>query len=81
MGINKEIIEIAKTWRSENGFTDMGGVVIIFNDDVNSWCAELRNPEHWNTGCIAVDENGNQWISTGGDSYNGAKAWKHITNV
>lgn len=67
--------DIAETWRLENGYTGKGGVVVVFDGEVQSWCNELRNPEHWQPGCVAVDEDGNEWVATDGNCHNGAEKW------
>ncbi|WP_284508039.1 hypothetical protein [Caballeronia sp. GAOx1] len=35
----------------------------------------LRNPEHWQPGCIAVDEEGHTWTTVAGDERKGALLW------
>ncbi|WP_299594318.1 hypothetical protein [uncultured Microbulbifer sp.] len=66
----------AQRWREHNGYTGKGGVVVLFNDKVCGWMNELRDPQGWEPGCIALDEHGNQWQASGGDSYNGAERWE-----
>lgn len=69
----------AKVWRKENGYTDKGGVIVILSDEIQGWVNELRDPQHWQPGCIAIDNNGNEWIATGGNNYDGADSWQsHI---
>lgn len=65
-------------WRKERGY-ESGGVVVIFEGEVQGWCDELRNPEHWQPGCIAVDVNGGCWVATGGNEYDGAQFWQPIS--
>lgn len=72
---------LAETWRAEKGYTGRGGVIVIFNGVVNSWVNELRDPDHWSPGCIAVDESGNQWISVGGNMQCGAVRWVPIPTI
>lgn len=72
--------ELAKKWRAEHGYTGKGGVIVICDGVVNSWVNELRDPEHWVPGCVAVDESGNQWISAGGNSQKGSERWESITS-
>lgn len=50
--------------------------MLVYQDQVAGWMNELRNPETWMPGTLAIDDNGNQWIANGGDDYNGAKQWK-----
>lgn len=74
-----EIDVVAKKWRARNGFKGRkGGVVIVFDGKVTSWVSGLHSPKHWAPGCIAVDENGNQWLSAGGDELNGAQRWQRL---
>ena len=40
------LAEIASTWREEKGYVGRGGVIVIYNDEVQSWVNVLRNPEH-----------------------------------
>jgi len=70
---------LAGTWRAEKGYTSRGGIVVIFDGVVNSWINELRDPEHWAPGCVAVDEAGNQWISAGGNRQQGASRWEPVS--
>lgn len=72
---------LAETWRAEHGYVGRGGVIIIFNGVVNSWVNELRDPDHWSPGCIAVDESGNQWISVGGNGQRGAVRWEPVSTT
>jgi hypothetical protein len=64
-------------WRKNNAHED-GGVVVVFDGDVQGWCDELRNPEHWQPGCIAVDVDGFCWQTVGGTVYEGAESWQLI---
>lgn len=70
-----DLNDLAKQWR-DNRPDLRGGVVVIFNGKVDGWVHKLRDPDHWVPGCIAVDESGAQWISVGGDDYNGAERWE-----
>ncbi|AGR67549.1 hypothetical protein Y037_4090 [Burkholderia pseudomallei MSHR983] len=47
----------------------------MFDGSVQSWGNELRDPEHWQTGCVAVDEQGRTWAALSGDDRNGARTW------
>jgi hypothetical protein len=65
----------AISWREEHGYVGRGGVVVIFEGAVNGWVDRLRNPDHWRPGCIAVDEQGRTWSTTGGTEQGGALMW------
>lgn len=67
--------EIAQNWRQASRYVGRGGVVVIFKGEVQGWVNELRNPEHWQPGCIAVDENGKTWGTVMGDERQGALMW------
>ncbi|SDR62967.1 hypothetical protein SAMN05445850_8541 [Paraburkholderia tuberum] len=68
-------IDIAHRWRQENGYVGRGGVVVLFDGEVQNWVNKLRNPEHWQPGCIAVDEQGHTWTAIAGSERNGALMW------
>lgn len=72
--------DIAAAWRAQQGYTGKGGVIVIFDGVVNSWVNELRDPNHWAPGCIAVDESGNEWIAEGGDRQHGADRWEPVSH-
>ena len=67
--------EQAATWRDINGYTGKGGVIVIYQGEVQGWVNELRNPEHWVSGCTAIDERGRTWTAIAGDDNNGALLW------
>jgi hypothetical protein len=77
--MGKSIIDTCKHWRDDNGYTGKGGVVVIWMGKVHSWVNELRDPKHWQPGCIAVNEEGACWKTIGGDQYYGAKSWENIS--
>jgi len=68
----------AQQWREHNGYTGKGGVVVLFEGKVSGWMNELRDPQGWEPGCIALDEQGKAWQSVGGDAYNGAERWEPL---
>lgn len=72
---------LADAWRIEHGYNGKGGVVVVFGGKVNSWVNDLRNPEAWVPGCIAVDEHGNQWEAMGGNPDDGAERWEALASV
>lgn len=71
--MNRDIAALAQQYRGENGHTD--GVVVIWYGTVCGWMNELRDPQNWTAGCIAIDADGNQWQATGGNDYDGATRW------
>lgn len=70
-----DMIEIANAWRTEHGYVGRGGVIIIFGGTADAWMNQLRNPERWQPGCVAVDESGKTWTAFAGDEQNGALMW------
>ena len=52
------LIDEAKRWREQWGYVGRGGVVVLFEGKVQGWVDELRNAEHWQPACVAVDEKG-----------------------
>lgn len=73
---NNELL--AKRWRKEHKYEGRGGVIVIYNGEVQSWVNELRDPQHWQPGCIAIDEQGNRYESVGGSDYDGSTNWLSI---
>lgn len=78
LDINKKAGQLARQYRQGEGSDYEGGVVIVFQDQVGGWVNELRDPQLWEPGCIAVDLEGNQWVATGGNDYDGAVRWEAI---
>lgn len=68
-------IEIAREWRLQNGYTGRGGVVVVWNDIVQSWVQKLCEPHHWQPGCIAVGEDESSWTTVAGNEKDGALLW------
>lgn len=48
---------------------------MFFAGEVQNWVNELRNPEHWQPGCVAVDEAGKSWVTIAGNGADGALMW------
>jgi hypothetical protein len=69
------LFEIARAWREAKGYVGRGGVIVIYEGEVNSWVDKLRNPEHWVPGCIAIDEAGNSWMTIAGTARDGSLMW------
>jgi hypothetical protein len=66
----------ALRWRQQRGgYIGRGGVVVLFAGEVQSWVNELRNPENWQPGCVAVGENGKSWTTVAGAASTGALMW------
>lgn len=74
--MDNKITNIANNYRNETG--RCGGVVVVYDGEVSGWVNELRNPEHWMPGCIAVDTDGNQFKAIGGNESDGADYWKKL---
>lgn len=68
-------IETARTWRLEHGYVGRGGVIVVYNGEVQSSVNVLRNPEHWVPGCVAVAEDGRSWTTLGGTEQHAALMW------
>jgi hypothetical protein len=71
---------LATEWRNNHGYTGKGGVIVVFNDEVQGWVNALRNPEHWVAGCMAIDEEGGVWQTIAGNNYDGALIWLPVLN-
>ena len=71
----EEWIKIALAWREQHGYVGKGGIVVLWDGEVQSWCNELRDPGHWQPGCIAINEQGCCWKATLGDTEAGALLW------
>ena len=65
----------ARRWREQWGYVGRGGIIVLFDGEVQSWVNQLRNPEHWQPGCIAVDEEGKSWSTIAGNQRDGALMW------
>lgn len=73
-------IESATTWRESNygngeSYVGKGGVVVFHKTQVQGWVNELRNPEEWEPGCIAINEDGDMFMTVGGNAQTGAESW------
>jgi len=45
--------KIADEFRQNERPDLKGGVVVIFGNEVAGWMNELRDPQHWEPGCVA----------------------------
>lgn len=70
-----EIKTAAQAWREEQGYVGRGGVIVVFQGEAQGWVNELRNPDHWVAGCIAVAEDGGSWTALCGTERGGALMW------
>jgi hypothetical protein len=70
-----DLIKIAHAWREKNGYVGRGGVIVIYDNTADAWMDQLRNPEHWQPGCIAVAEGGKSWTAIAGNEQDGALMW------
>lgn len=66
----------ADSWRRKNGRD--GGVVVLYRGKVAGWVNELRDPQSWCPGAIALSSAGECWVASGGDDYNGASEWQQM---
>lgn len=72
----KTAVKLANKYRTENNYD--GGVIVLYQGKEAGWMNELRDPQHWMPGCIAVDINGQQWIARGGNDHDGATEWRPL---
>lgn len=68
----------AQQWRSDHGYAGKGGVIIVFGHEIQGWVCELRNPEHWRPGIVAVAEDGTCHEARGGNDRDGAECWEPL---
>lgn len=73
--MGSELLEITAAWRNAQGYAGKGGVVVVFNQEVQGWVNCLRDPAHWVAGCFAVSETGEIWHTIAGNDYDGALMW------
>jgi hypothetical protein len=64
--------DVAHRWREEHGYVGRSGVIVRFDGEVQSWVDTLRNADHWQPGCIAVDAQGRTWTAIAGNQGDGA---------
>lgn len=73
-----DTLRISTQWRRENGYQGRGGVVVLFDSEVQGWCRQLRDLDHWRPGCIAINEAGQHWEAIGGNELFGAQDWRRL---
>lgn len=69
------LIEDARQYREQERLVAKGGVVVFFEGEVQGWMNQLRNPDRWRPGCVAVDEAGRTWTTIAGNERHGALMW------
>ncbi|MDR5809286.1 hypothetical protein [Caballeronia sp. LZ019] len=69
---DKAMIDDARLYRVQEGLVGKGGLVVFFQGEVQGWVNQLRNFDHWQPGCIAVDEEGHSWTTIAGSERDGA---------
>lgn len=72
----KAAVKIANEYRAESGTA--GGAVIIYNNEVAGWQDELRDPQHWVPGCLAIVGEDLVFIAMDGNDDEGAKNWEAV---
>lgn len=68
--------EIANKYRVEHN--KASGVVIVRQGVVAGWIGWLRDPRHWQPGCVAIDIDGREWVAVGGNETDGAERWERV---
>lgn len=68
----------AEQFRSRIDQNGTSGLVVFHKGEAVGWVNELRNPERWEPGVIAMNADGQCWRATGGDAYNGAQHWQPL---
>lgn len=75
------MIKSAMAWREEYDCVGRGGIVLMYDGIPDAWMNQLRNPERWRPGCIAVDEDGKTWTAIAGSEWDGALFWLPNTEI
>lgn len=66
---------LAMAFELRNEMSLKGGLVVFYEGQATGWIRKLERPEGWAPGCIAIDEEGNRWVSYGGNDQDGATQW------
>ena len=69
------LFDEARRWRQQWGYVGRVGVVVVFEGKAQGWVNKLRNPERWQPGCVAFDEQGRSWTTIAGNERDGALMW------
>lgn len=72
-----DLRKIAQQWRANNK-EQAGGIVCIWERAAYCWKNELRDPNHERPGVYAVLDDGQVFISEGGNYQNGAERWASV---
>lgn len=81
----KSLLKKSENYRKKKYGTPEGGAVVFVRKNIGGrwaacgWVNTIRDPNHWEPGCIAIDSAGNVWETRGGDNWNGAVEWAAIT--
>jgi hypothetical protein len=75
MTITTDMRAAALRWRETWGYVGRGGVIVLFDGEVQGWVNELRSPDHWQPGCVAIGEDGRSWTTIAGTEQTGALMW------
>lgn len=68
----------ADIFRKQYNKTYSGGYVLFWKGRPVAWKQELDHPIGWEPGCIALDQYGKQWVSAGGNGYEGSMRWEAV---
>lgn len=68
----------AQVFRKQYDKVDSGGYVLFFKGQAVAWKRFLDHPTGWEPGSIALDEDGKQWVASGGNRYEGAMRWEEL---
>lgn len=68
------MIKVAASFRRMNRLEE--GVVLFYRGEVCGWKNALRNPEQDRPNVLAVDIDGNIFVTSGGNDDKGAQAWQ-----
>jgi len=52
------------------------GVIIIYGSHVAGWCETLPQPMDWEPKCVAITEDGQEYVAVGGSEQDGAERWQ-----
>lgn len=75
--LNQGMVNKAEIYRHESGI-GTAGYVVLFDAKLCGWTKDLSSPKSWQPGSIAIDAADNQFVSKGGNNYDGATSWKEL---